>query len=775
MATICQGIVLATKKKCDKEATQNGFCSRHQSQIFLKEAESKGETVCRMFDRGCRNYLSTEEKSANIKACGDCRSKLLGKSKPCEHSGCKSSTSGERFCGKHSRDVYREKEANGEVKYCDIDRGCVSVLKPGQKRCDICVKDTLNKITEEIKNLRDSQTLCLKCNESLKSTQYFCETCATQIKPVNTSNSNRMLNDVWRYFKNGAVKRELILTVNFEEFKTIVVQPCVYCGHFALDSYNGIDRFDNSKGYISTNVKPCCTMCNMMKSGQIIEEFIDKVGAIAKYQSNHIPIASDIVTKWYGSFVTKTHTPYKTYKTNAEINRKLLFELTIDEYERLQHGTCYLCGIASSDVHKNGIDRVDSSKGYSIDNCRTCCTHCNLIKKDFDVDSFVNQCVQIGSYYNFVESNKEKSYVETSQNRLTPTKEVYRATDIFEILEKSNVTDFIAWAKKAGKSVEFIDGVRAIDKADKTAAISEIKHQLEIERKRKATNDDVKHMSGLKMVAMLMNGSVSEFKDIYSKMYDLSPSFETQLDELMGVLETVDRSDAIELCKKFLKAEASRRQSNRNTHLKQSLRIAPQRSTWVAKEVITVLPITPIEPQPVNTIVYNVVECPKQQWKAIDIYNSIKAGASTQYKMHCETNNEIKDKLKWEENWSHFHSIVSTSENFESVKQRIESFIKGLRSVRHAKITQKDVLERKDRDVWPCESILKAFTNNRMDDVKTYYESKSEMGPNWETRWERLLADLESIKDEKDRLEIIRKFQQNHRTVCYRMRKGQKN
>jgi hypothetical protein len=771
MASICQGIVLATKKKCDKEATHNGFCSRHQSQIFQKEAESKGETVCRMFDRGCRNYLSTEEKSANIKACGDCRSKLLGKSKPCEHAGCKSSTSGERFCGKHKRDTYREKEAAGEVKYCNIDRGCVSVLKPGQKKCDLCVNDLLKKITEEIKSLRDSYKQCLKCQDAPKSTEYFCGTCVTHIKPVKTNNSNRKLNDVWRDFKNGAVKRELILTVNFEEFKTIVVKPCVYCGHFALDSYNGIDRFDNSKGYISTNVKPCCTRCNMMKSGQTIEEFIDKVGAIAKYQSNHIPIASDTVTKWRGSFITKTHTPYNTYKANAEMNRKLLFELTIDEYEQLHRGTCYLCGIASSDTHKNGIDRVDSSKGYIMDNCRTCCTHCNLMKKDFDVDSFVNQCAQIGSYYKTLKSNQEKSDRETSQNRLTLTKEIYRATDIFEILEKSNVTDFIAWAKKAGKSVEFIDGVRAIDKADKTAAISEIKHQLDMERKRKSSNDDVKHMSGIKMAAMLMNGSVSKFKDIYSKMYDLSQSFETQLDELMGVLETVDRSAAIELCKKFLKAEASRRQSNRNTQLKQSLRIVPQRSTWVAKEVAPVLPIISIETPPVNTIVYNLVECPKKQWKAIDIYNSIKAGASAQYKTHCEANNDIKDKLKWEEDWSCFNSIVSKSENFESVKQHIESFIKDLRSVRHAKITHKDVLERKDREIWPCESILKAFTNDRMDDVKTYYESKAEKGPNWETRWEKLLADLGLIKDEKERLEIIRKFQQNHRTACYRLRK----
>lgn len=36
----------------------------------------------------------------------------------------------------------------------------------------------------------------------------------------------------------------------------------------------------------------------------------------------------------------------------------------------------------------NGIDRIDSSKGYSIDNCVTCCKHCNYAKRSMSVNEF---------------------------------------------------------------------------------------------------------------------------------------------------------------------------------------------------------------------------------------------------------------------------------------------------------------------------------------------------------------------------------------------------
>ena len=38
----------------------------------------------------------------------------------------------------------------------------------------------------------------------------------------------------------------------------------------------------------------------------------------------------------------------------------------------------------------NGIDRIDSSKGYTKDNCVSCCTHCNYAKHEMSVKEFKN-------------------------------------------------------------------------------------------------------------------------------------------------------------------------------------------------------------------------------------------------------------------------------------------------------------------------------------------------------------------------------------------------
>lgn len=72
--------------------------------------------------------------------------------------------------------------------------------------------------------------------------------------------------------------REFRLTLN--DFILIVSQPCFYCGE--SQEQRGIDRWDNSKGYILTNCLSCCSICNMMKKSMTMDKFIMKVKQIAE-------------------------------------------------------------------------------------------------------------------------------------------------------------------------------------------------------------------------------------------------------------------------------------------------------------------------------------------------------------------------------------------------------------------------------------------------------------------------------------------------------------
>lgn len=72
--------------------------------------------------------------------------------------------------------------------------------------------------------------------------------------------------------------------------------------------------------------------------------------------------------------------------------RALPWGLSLEEYKELVTSPCYYCGAPPSqqpqgvwmkgrDLKRNGIDRVDNSKGYELGNCVSCCTSCNREKR----------------------------------------------------------------------------------------------------------------------------------------------------------------------------------------------------------------------------------------------------------------------------------------------------------------------------------------------------------------------------------------------------------
>lgn len=93
------------------------------------------------------------------------------------------------------------------------------------------------------------------------------------------------------------------------------------------------------------------------------------------------------------------------YKKGAE-SRKLEFNLTNEDFSRLIDAPCYYCSsppreykLGTSKIPKtitaNGIDRVDSSLGYTPANCATCCTTCNVMKMNLSQEAFLERVKKI--------------------------------------------------------------------------------------------------------------------------------------------------------------------------------------------------------------------------------------------------------------------------------------------------------------------------------------------------------------------------------------------
>ena len=101
------------------------------------------------------------------------------------------------------------------------------------------------------------------------------------------------LNYLYSNYKTRAYKsgREFSLSIDF--FKKITSSNCYYCGinpsqvispnsnnGVGKYQYNGIDRMDNSIGYIESNSLPCCKICNRAKLTSTYEEFSEWIDRI---------------------------------------------------------------------------------------------------------------------------------------------------------------------------------------------------------------------------------------------------------------------------------------------------------------------------------------------------------------------------------------------------------------------------------------------------------------------------------------------------------------
>lgn len=82
---------------------------------------------------------------------------------------------------------------------------------------------------------------------------------------------------------------------------------------------------------------------------------------------------------------------WQMYKNNAH-RRDIQFYITIDEFAELWQKACVYC---ASEIETIGIDRVNSSKSYTVDNVVPCCARCNEMKMNASTEDWINQMKKI--------------------------------------------------------------------------------------------------------------------------------------------------------------------------------------------------------------------------------------------------------------------------------------------------------------------------------------------------------------------------------------------
>ena len=124
------------------------------------------------------------------------------------------------------------------------------------------------------------------------------KSCGCLWRQPRLSSEEAVARQVTRGYKRNAVTRGLRFDLSIAQVKAFIFADCFYCGlppkavipttvvmstaHRGI-LFNGIDRKDNSLGYIYNNCAPCCSLCNYMKRSLSVETFLHHVGRIKTF------------------------------------------------------------------------------------------------------------------------------------------------------------------------------------------------------------------------------------------------------------------------------------------------------------------------------------------------------------------------------------------------------------------------------------------------------------------------------------------------------------
>jgi len=117
----------------------------------------------------------------------------------------------------------------------------------------------------------------------------------------------------------------------------------------------------------------------------------EQIARATKWAKDNAKRRSDGVNKYFRT----NNGGWRTYRSVAK-RRGLQFELSLEEYSSFRDKNCHYC---DAEMEYIGLDRIDSAKGYKIDNVVPCCKWCNTMKNTYSTDEFVEHCKKIASKF----------------------------------------------------------------------------------------------------------------------------------------------------------------------------------------------------------------------------------------------------------------------------------------------------------------------------------------------------------------------------------------
>lgn len=120
--------------------------------------------------------------------------------------------------------------------------------------------------------------LCSRCYQRQRSNDPSTSTKTFQRYRIYSKTPKRKFLQARQRFSTG--KRRIQFLLTFKEYLSLIKNPCFYCNSKIDEMGLGLDRVDNSIGYMITNVVSCCNICNRMKSILPFDFFLNRLKSV---------------------------------------------------------------------------------------------------------------------------------------------------------------------------------------------------------------------------------------------------------------------------------------------------------------------------------------------------------------------------------------------------------------------------------------------------------------------------------------------------------------
>jgi hypothetical protein len=102
------------------------------------------------------------------------------------------------------------------------------------------------------------------------------------------------INAIYGKYKDRAKVKNIKFDLNIKEFIDLISKPCYYCTNKLMSTmkttsgrqrlyYNGLDRVNNKKGYVKSNIVPCCKICNRAKGDLTLKDFFSWIKKLKEH------------------------------------------------------------------------------------------------------------------------------------------------------------------------------------------------------------------------------------------------------------------------------------------------------------------------------------------------------------------------------------------------------------------------------------------------------------------------------------------------------------